>query len=172
MKLSLLLVLLSLPVLAQDVDAGEVVDAGSPAAVVVAAPVPAVAPPAVQAPDSDPVAFVKAIHDVVMNKDWGKLVFFTITALVWAIRKFLGDKWAFLKTKLGGIILAFAVAFGGMLATTWPAGTKLTVQDVLTAIWGGFMAAGGWSTLKNLIEHFKAKGANPAPPAPDPKPTA
>lgn len=157
-------------------------DAGQPAAVtaVVGAPVaaPAVAAPAgaPAAPDisADPASFAGQVWNAFETKDWGKLLFFGITLIVFVLRKFLGPKFPVLLTAPGSVAMNFAVAFGGMLMTSWPAGTKVTPHAIFTALYGGFIAAGGWTIAKNLWEHFVAKGANPAAPAasPPPKPTA
>jgi hypothetical protein len=155
-------------------------DAGQPAAVVantgtpiIAAAPPLVMPagsPAVPDPGSDPTSFASQLWMAFEAKDWGKLLFFGITGLVWALRKWVGPKVPALMTAPAGVAMNFAIAFSGMLMTSWAAGTKVTPHAIFTSIYGGFIAAGGWTILKNLWEHFVDKGANPAAPAAPAKP--
>lgn len=127
----------------------------------------AAAAAAAQPPDiaADPASFAGQVWNAFELKDWGKLLFFGITILVFVLRKYLGPKFPVLLTAPGSVAMNFALAFGGMLATSWPAGTKVTPHAVMTALYGGFIAAGGWTIAKNLWEHFVEKGANPAAPA-------
>lgn len=154
-------------------DAGSVADAG---AAVVAMPAVAivgvtdagitieVSTPVVTVTQPEPnidIKFVvdsaKAIHDAVKNKAWGRLIFLIITVLVIFCRKVLAPKIAFFRGKFGAPLLAFFWAGAGALGTTWPAGTKLDAQDLFMALEAGVLAAGGWSLLKNTLEHFYPK---------------
>lgn len=156
----LLAVTVSLGAFAQDaghyLDAG-VLDAGMSAAtdagVLLADPVAITGVPAA-APnlDGDFVGFLKAVHSAVLGKEWGKLVFFIVTLLVWASRKFLGAKWTWLASAPATIVKTFLLTFTGMLATTWGAGMVPTSADIFSAVQLGFGAAGGWSILKALLE--------------------
>lgn len=129
LTLALLSVFLALPVLAQDVIG-----------------------PALPSPDSDFISFLKTAHTFIMAKEWGKLIFFGVTLLVWLSRKFFEKRVPLLASPVAAIIKTFLLAFTGMLATTWPAGGKPTGMDVMTAVQVGFAAAGGWSIFKALLE--------------------
>lgn len=109
--------------------------------------------------DEDFVGFLRASHTLVLNKEWGKLVFFVVTLLVWLIRRYLGPRWPILTSGVAAIIQAFLLAFTGALATTWGAGITPTAADVFTALNIGFAAAGGWSILKALLEAASTKWA-------------
>lgn len=145
----LALALFSAPVLADVIDAGTEVVVMDPQ-------------PIVGALDADPTismiaATAKAIHGAVKNKEWGRLVFLIITALVVLTRKFLAPRVEFFRGKLGAPLLAFLWAGAGALATAWPAGEALTMDDMWLTLQAGIMAAGGWSLLKNGLEHFYPK---------------
>jgi len=174
--LALLSVLLAVPSFADDAGtAPAAVAAPAGPTISAAAPVVTPAPAAPGAPDigANPGGFAKDVWDAFETKDWGHLLFFGITLLVFVLRKFVGPKFPVLLTTPGSVAMNFALAFGGMLATSWPAGTKITPHAIMTAVYGGFIAAGGWTIVKNLWEHFSQKGANPAQPvAPAPPPPA
>lgn len=162
-----LLLVLPVVVLAQDAgmvtDAGMAVDAGiqsfmdggmsvQPAGEV------SVSPLSTPDLDSDLIGFLKQVHSLVLGKEWGKLLFFVITLLVWVSRKFFSKKLPWLGSSMAAVIKSFLLAFSGMLATTWPAGGKPEAADVFTALQMGFAAAGGWSILKALLEAGSKKG--------------
>lgn len=144
-------------------------------------------------PDNDlSIAFLsetaKQIHEAVKNKDWGRMLFLIITVLVVVMRKLLIPRIKALQAKIVPLILTFFWSGFGMLATTWGAGEKLTMGDVWMALQAGIMAAGGWSILKSILEHFAPKeegkknwatvlldfigASKPAEPAPTPAPGA
>jgi hypothetical protein len=132
----------------QEASAQQVADAGS-------ALVPAVSDilgPVAPSPDTDFVGFVKAAHELINSKEWGKLLFFGVTLLVWLSRKFFDDRIPWLASPLAAIAKTFLLAFTAVLATSWPAGGKPHMQDVFTALQVGFAAAGGWGVLKALLE--------------------
>lgn len=110
-------------------------------------------------PGADVPGFAKLLWTTVQDKDWGKLIFLSVTAMVWALRKYLGPKVPFLNTEAGLVVLHFAVSFSGVLATSWPAGTKINAHALLMALYGGFIAAGGWHIIENLWSHFKKVGS-------------
>lgn len=130
-------------------DAGTLMTADAGEAVAAAEGAPTAKPPDI---DSDFTGFLKAVHAAAMGKEWGKLLFFIITLLVWASRKFLGSKLPWLQSSVAAVVKTFLLAFSGALATTWGAGMKPTVADIFTAVNYGFAAAGGWSILKAMVE--------------------
>jgi len=157
--LALAVFISAVPVFADD--AGMVADAGS--VVVVESGTPVVSPlkttvdPAAGTDLGWFVIAAKEIKSTVVNKDWGRMVFLIITALVVFCRKVLAPKIPFFSGKLGAPILAFFWAGAAALGTTWPAGEKLQMSDLWLALQAGIMAAGGWSLLKNTLEHFYPK---------------
>jgi hypothetical protein len=136
------------PVLADDAgvaDAGMVSDAG------------AVVPDVPGSVVSYLTETAKAIHEAVKNKEWGRMLFLIITLIVLIMRKVVIPRVKALQAKIVPLILTFFWSGFGMLATTWGAGEKLTAGDVWMALQAGIMAAGGWSILKSLLEHFVPK---------------
>ena len=103
------------------------------------------------------VETAKAIVTAVKTKAWGHLIFLVITVLVIFTRKFLAPKVAFFRGKFGPPLLAFLWAGAGALATTWAAGTKFNPASLWTVFIAGITAAGGWSLLKAVLEHFSPK---------------
>ncbi len=157
MKRAALLVLLVLPfTVFADAGVPEALDAG--ASVVIdagvlempALPVTAPVPPNLDGGDF--LGFLKAVHSAVLNKEWGSLIFFAVTLLVFLSRKFFEKKVPALASPIAAVIKSFLLAFSGMLATTWGGGLKPTFADVMTAVQVGFAAAGGWSILKAVVE--------------------
>jgi len=150
MRLALFLTLvLAVPAFAQD--AGDVLDSGiamvADAGILVALP----APPVLN-PDGNLLAVATALHAAFKSQEWGKLLFFVVTLLVWASRKFFENRVPWLASPTAAIVKSFLIAFSAMLATSWGAGLKPTLSDMLTAVQVGFAAAGGWSILKALLE--------------------
>lgn len=163
-------VLFAVPVIAQD--AGAVSDAGVMVAVTADAGVrvaetgtPVVAPPPTGLPDADVnlgwvTDMAKQIRQAVQEKAWGRMLFLIITALVVVMKKLVIPRVKFLQAKIVPLILTFLWAGFGMLATTWGAGEKLSAGDVYLALQAATMAAGGWSILKAVLEHFVPKEAD------------
>lgn len=162
--LALLSVFLSVPSFADDAgvpDAGVVISVVGPT--IAAPPAPPSADGGVLLPPGTPstpnldkgefVTFLKETHQLARDGEWGKFIFFIITALVWLAR-ILGAKfkWTWLMSGWSAIIQAFAWAFAGALATTWGAGDKLSAMDIFQALQYGFSAAGGWAVLSFVLE--------------------
>lgn len=168
MNRAFVMLLLALPVIVFAQDAGMLMDAGvSDAGIQVSMDggmpmqptVDAlVGTPSVPDLDGDLIGFLKQVHSLVLGKEWGKLLFFAITFLVWVSRKFFSKKLPWLGSSMAAVIKSFLLAFSGMLATTWPAGGKPEAADIFTALQMGFAAAGGWSILKALLEAGTKKG--------------
>ena len=170
MNRAFIVLLLALPVIVFAQDAGAMADAGIQDAGMqlvadagvsiqpVGDALVSVAPPSVPNLDGDLVGFLKQVHSSVLGKEWGKLIFFVITFLVWVSRKFFSKRLPWLGSSMASVIKSFLLAFSGMLATTWPAGGRPEAADVFTAFQMGFAAAGGWSILKALLEAGTKKG--------------
>lgn len=157
MKRVALLALLVLPfVVFADAGVSEVVDAGASvvldAGVLEMPALPVIAPVPPNLDGGDFLGFLKAVHTAVLNKEWGSLIFFAVTLLVFLSRKFFEKKVPALASPVAAVVKSFLLAFSGMLATTWGGGLKPTFADVMTAVQVGFAAAGGWSILKALVE--------------------
>ena len=139
----LLLAALFLPLLATAQDAG------------VVAPVALSLTPAL--PDSGILDTIKSLVVAAKSHAWGQLLFLAITVLVWVSRKFFEARVPALASPLAAVIKAFLLAFSGMLAAGWAAGTPLTMGVALGALQAGFAAAGGWSVLKFALELMAKK---------------
>lgn len=106
------------------------------------------------------IEFFRACHQLVKEKDYGKLVFFIITFLVWVARIIAAKfkvKW--LASGGAAIVMSFLWAGAAALATTWGAGDKLDMNDVLLALQYGFSAAGGWAIFSYLLDRAGKKWA-------------
>lgn len=175
----LLLALFSFTVLAQPTitlnEAGVLVyeDGG-----VVEVTQPVVKPATPNLDNGDVLAFMRMMHDAFASKEWGKLLFFSVTLITWVLRRFVSKKVPVLGSSVAAITMTFALAFTGMLATSWTAARQPTFEDIMLALQIGFAAAGGWSILKALLEAMAKKwewakwllnfmtGKEDTPPAP------
>lgn len=114
------------------------------------------------APDisDDFVGFLRDTRQLAKDGQWGKLIFFIITALVWVTRVIAARfkvKW--LASGLAAIISSFLWAMSGALATTWGAGDPLTAGDFFQALNYGFSAAGGWSVFSFILQKMAERWA-------------
>lgn len=119
-----------------------------------AADKPTAPPPASTAPpdpEKDGFAFLKAVYEAVMSKNWAWAGALALIGIVWALRKFGSGKLPWFKSDRGGAVLVMATSILGALATTLGAGQKMTGETVLHAVYLGFGAAGGYVWLRRML---------------------
>ena len=111
-----------------------------------------VAPAEADGEDVDPVAEVGEIIGFARSGK-GRLAFGTaIMLLVWILRTQVGKRHAWFKSMTGGYVLGFGTAalfyVGGALLGDVP----ITLNLVCDAIVAGLTGAGGWETLRDMID--------------------
>jgi hypothetical protein len=106
------------------------------------------------APAADPSFWdlLKPIYTAFQSHQYGLMVPLVVILVVAAARRWLGDKWAFLHTDTGGslLVLLGAAATASVPALTIP-DAHWTLSLLKSSLEVGFMAAGGYAALKNLI---------------------
>lgn len=115
-------------------------------------------------PDFDAPAFLIALYTAVTSKNWGLVVGIALIALVYPLRLY-GP--AVLKTKLGGLVLAFAISLAGTFGTAFAAGAKPDLAMVITALTTAATAAGLWEWIKTHLPGAQAvadKATTPVQP--------
>lgn len=94
---------------------------------------------------------LKSVYDAISTHQWSLTGALAIIYLVAVIKRYLGDKVAFLHSDAGGSLLALVGAVGTALATSLTPGAHLTPDLLLKALQAGVAAAGGYAILKNLL---------------------
>lgn len=105
----------------------------------------------------DPAKLAELAYTAVMAKNWGLLASIVVMATVAALRTWVPEHTKVgkaLRTKVGGVATNFAFSLGGALATMYLSTHTLTAALVFQAISVALGAAGGWSIIKNIREHF------------------
>lgn len=95
--------------------------------------------------------------DAVKSGNGWLILSVALVAVVWAARKFLGDKVPFLKTQAGGALLTLVASFAGALATVLTSGSPMSWVIALGAFKVAFTAAGGWTLVKHLLTLLQGK---------------
>ena len=112
---------------------------------------------------ADPAANIdgvaKIILDAIANKNYALLAAVAVPVLTWAVRKFAGNRFPFLKTKLGGILLPLLGSTAGAIGTALAAGQAVSIPLVVKALAVGITASGAWSIWKNALEHMDDRKA-------------
>lgn len=104
-------------------------------------------------PDFDAPTWIQAIYTAVVSKNWGLVVGLALIATVYPLRLY-GP--GVLKTKLGGLLLAFAVSLCGTFGAALLAGAQVNVAMVITALTTAATAAGLWEWIKTHLPGGKA----------------
>src|SRR5678815_2465702 len=99
-------------------------------------------------PDVDAAVWIKAVYTAVTSKNWGLVVGMVLIAIVFPLRKY-GP--ALLKSKTGGLLLAFATSLAGTMGAALLAGAKPDLPMVITALTTAATAAGVWAWLKDHL---------------------
>lgn len=98
--------------------------------------------------------YAKVIWEAVTGQNWRYLAALLVVGLVWGLSKLLAGKVPFLGTGAGKAITALVVGVLGGLATAFAAG-KPSLEAILHGASLGFLASGGWSAVKHIIELWR-----------------
>lgn len=100
----------------------------------------------------DPVSMVQQGYEFMRSGKGTAAVGVVTMLLVWALRNpLLFGRFDFFKTKLGGYVLNFGTALAQYVAGTLVANEPVTFALFANAFGAGFLAAGGWEGLKDLL---------------------
>src|SRR5678815_943764 len=99
-------------------------------------------------PDQDAAGWLQALYTAVTQKQWGIVAGVALIGLVYPLRLWGPNV---VKTKLGGLILAFVVSLAGTLGITLAAGAAVSIQVVIGAITTSATAAGLWEWIKTHL---------------------
>lgn len=109
--------------------------------------------------DTDPIGLFEQFFNFMKSGKGMMAVGIANLLVVWVIRSGLALKIPFFKTMLGGYLLNFGGALleyiGIGLSST--GAEALTVGLFVSAIGAGFVGAGGWETLRDLITKITSK---------------
>ncbi len=124
----------------------------------------ATAPQAVPAPENlgDLEGIAKNLWEAVINRQWGLVASLAVVLIIVAARKYIPDETpvgVWIRSKIGAIVLNFALAFGGAFATMLAAGQAFSAVMVFKALTIALSAAGGWAIWKNINEAIQEKKA-------------
>jgi hypothetical protein len=112
--------------------------------------------------NADPGTLVQ-LYDFIRTGHGTMAAGLVLTLLVAAIRHGLLAQFAWTKewaaSKLGGYILGFGTSIAAYLATALLAGQAFTVQLFLNALGAGWVAAGGWEHLQDVLGLIKPPSA-------------
>ncbi len=100
--------------------------------------------------DLDLLALASQLYAAVTSGNWYLVASLALVACVFAARKLLAPKVPFLASDAGGVLLAFAGALGGALASAFAAGEAPSWALALVAAKVAFVAMGGYAALKKL----------------------
>jgi hypothetical protein len=95
-------------------------------------------------------ALARLALTAVNDGNWPLVLALALVAAVWLVRKTVAPKVPFLASDVGGGLLALAGGVTGAVASALLGGGVLSAPLLLAGLKVGFMAAGGWSTLKRL----------------------
>ncbi|MCP3060978.1 hypothetical protein LXT21_19520 [Myxococcus sp. K38C18041901] len=119
-------------------------------AFLLAAPALAAASPGV--PDPSRIEeFARLVFDAVTSRNWALAASLAVVAVVYALRRFGGSLFPWLKSARAGAVLAVLVAVAGAVSNALVAGESFTWGLLLKALGIGLGAAGGFSVLKALL---------------------
>ena len=94
----------------------------------------------------------KPVMDAIMHGQAWLAASLAVVFLCAATRKYLPDQYGgkFARGDVGGVLLAFLMAFAGAVATALTAGGAMSTALALTALKVGLGAAGGYTVLHKL----------------------
>lgn len=98
--------------------------------------------------------FARVVYEAARDGRWLVVAALGIVALVWATRKFAAPKVPFFATGEGGAILNLVTGFLLAIAGALIGGAPLSGMTLWVALQTSFVAAGGWSLVKNLLPFF------------------
>lgn len=102
----------------------------------------------------NPEEFAKLVFQAASEGKWLSLVALALIGIVWAVRKYGAPKVPFFATSEGGAIVNIVTSFVLALSGALLAGTPPTWGMAWVALQTSFLAAGGWSLVRNLLPFF------------------
>jgi hypothetical protein len=138
---------------------------------------PALAHAQAAAPATDPTDLLLQLYTFIKTAQGSLAAGAALTLVVWLLRSGLSSKWAFWQTKLGGYLLGFALPAMSYAGVALSDNQPITLSLVLSALSAGYVAAGGWEHLRDIVTAItKGQGGalvqTAAPPAPPATPAA
>lgn len=97
------------------------------------------------APDVDASAWIRALYDAVVGKQWGVVAGVVLIGIVYPLRLW-GPR--IFKTQFGGLVLAMLVSLAGTMGITLAVGAPVTLSVVISALSTAATAAGLWEWIK------------------------
>jgi len=104
-------------------------------------------------PDVDAAGWLKAIYMALTSKNWGLVVGLGLIALVYPLRRFGPE---FIKSKTGGLLLAFGISLAATFGAALAAGAKPDIVMIITALTTAATAAGFWEWIKDHLPGAQA----------------
>ncbi|NOK20784.1 hypothetical protein HMI50_27540 [Corallococcus carmarthensis] len=96
-------------------------------------------------------SFARLILDAVTARNWALVASLAVIALVYVLRRFVGEWWPLLRTARAGAVMALLLSVAGAVANALLAGESFTVALLLKALAIGLGAAGGFTVMKTLL---------------------
>ena len=119
-------------------------------------------------PGADPAGAAHAIVGAVQSHRWGLAVSILVLVAVWLLRVFGGRRWPVLTSNRAGALLGLVASVLGSLVTTAVAGEPVDVELVVGVLVSWWVAAGGQSTVKDLLAgSWEPRAKAPTVPAPE-----
>lgn len=91
------------------------------------------------------------IFEAVKSGNWALVACAVLIGLVWLIRKYGSERIPFLQTDAGGALLVLVLGPLGAVMNMLAAGQKFDVALLATGLKMGFVAAGGYATVKKIL---------------------
>lgn len=103
----------------------------------------------------DPTSLLAQFYDFARSGRGTAAVGVALMILVWGLRNGLGAKWSWFKTPIGGYVLGFGLPTIVYLGSGLMAEQPVTFSMFLNAAGAGWIAAGGWEHLRDLMTSLK-----------------
>jgi|SRR3990167_5455075 len=104
----------------------------------------------------------------VQKGNWWAVASAMVVVSVWAIRTYVGSRYAWLRSDPAGVLLAFLASLAGLLFTSLMAGSGMSVAMLVIAAKVAFGAIGGYSAVRKGVAplwHWLAVKAGMLPPS-------
>lgn len=106
----------------------------------------------------DPASTIDQIYTFMRTGKGTAAVGLIMILIVWGFRSGLGSKWAWWKTPIGGYVIGFSLPAVTYFGTAISSDNPITASLIINALGAGWVAAGGWQHLQDLIAKVKAGG--------------
>lgn len=108
--------------------------------------------------DGSLLDLARPVFDAIMHGNWWLGAALAVVMLCAMSRRYLPDAWGgrFIRGDVGGVLLAFAMAFGGAMATVLTAGAAMSGAVAMTALKVALAAAGGYTAIHKLASSLVA----------------